>query len=332
MKIDEARHLLQQRDDALTRHTVGADKLHVQVLSEEDAVLEVAGGDDLRMTDGSITEMAKHFGVSVNTFRDFPLDLQQHTLNRLLRERRNSDDGFIGVYSIGERAMAFTKPNKPYIPCTPILDSAIEAINPDEDREIKDFSLRRNGFGASLMSDKAVRVGPPEVGDLTQAGVKLQHSDVGSFTTSLNAFLLRLICLNGLSRASSVARGNFSSEDEYDAGAMVHDWASELYMELDEHLHCFEKLAEIPIPAPYQAIEQLGERHSLSEECTEMVLDAYSLESELPHTMYRLTNALTYVSSHAEFDSQTQPKKLQNIADFLVGSGEDICPHCLSLN
>jgi hypothetical protein len=332
MKIDEARHLLQQRDDALTRHTVGADKLHVQVLSEEDAVLEVAGGDDLRMTDGSITEMAKHFGVSVNTFRDFPLDLQQHTMNRLLRERRNDGDGFIGIYSIGDRAMAFTKPNKPYIPCTPILDSAIEAINPDEDRELRDFSLKRHGFTVNLMSDKAVDVGASDVGDITQGGIKLGHSDVGAFGTSIAAFLLRLICLNGLSRASSVARGNFSSEDEFHAGAMVHDWATELYLELDEHLHAYELLAEIPIPAPYQAIEQLGERNGLSEECTEMVLDAYSLESELPHTMYRLTNSLTYVSTHGEFDSQAQPKKLQNIADFLVGSGEEICPHCLSLN
>jgi hypothetical protein len=332
MKVDEARHLLQQRDDALTRHTVDAGKLHVQVISEEDALLEVAGGDDLHMTDGSITEMGKFFGVAVNTFRKFPMDLQQHTMNRLLREQAQKSDGHIGICSIGERAVAFTNPAKPHIRCLPVFDAALTAVDPNEEREIQDFSLRRHGFTVNLMSDKAVDVGASDVGDITQGGIRLGHSDTSSFATSLNAFLLRLICLNGLSRASSVARGNFSSEDEFQAGAMVHDWATELYLELDEHLHAYELLAEIPIPAPYEAIEQLGERNGLSEECTEMVLDAYSLESELPHTMYRLTNALTYVSSHAEFDSQTQPKKLQNLADFLVGAGEDICPHCLSLN
>ena len=330
MKVDEARHLLQQRDDALTRHTVDAGSMRVEVVDESDAVLQIAGGDDLLMTDGSITEMAKHFGVALNTFRKFPMDLQEHSMNRLLREHRNTDDGFIGVYSIGDRAIAFSKPNKPHIPCMPIFESALEAINPEGDRELQDFSLRRNGFTVNMMTDKAIDV--ENVGDITQGGIRVRHSDVGAFGTSLAALLLRLICLNGLMRASSIARGHFSSEDEYEAGAMVHDWANELYLELDDHLHAYERLAEIPIPSPFEAIESLGERNGLSEECTEMVLDAYSLESERDHTMYRLTNALTYVSTHGEFEGNQQPKKLQNIADFLVGNGEEICPHCLSLN
>ncbi len=181
-----------------------------------------------------------------------------------------------------------------------------------------------------MMTDKAIDV--ENVGDITQGGIRVKHSDVGAFGTSLAALLLRLVCLNGLMRSSSVARGHFSSEDEYEAGAMVNDWATELYMELDEHLHLYERLAEIPLPNPFEAIESLGSRNSLSEECTEMVLDAYSLESEMDHTMYRLTNALTYTATHAEFDGYRQTQKLQNIADFLVGNGEEICPHCLSLN
>ncbi len=330
MHIDEARHLLQQRDDALTRHTVDAGDLRVQVVSEDDAVLRIAGGDDLLMTDGSITEMAKHFGVAVNTFRKFPMDLQQHTMNRLLREHRQNGDGFIGVYSVDDRGIAFTDPGKPYIPCVPIFDSALQAVNPEEDRELQDFSLRRHGFTVNMMTDKAIDV--ENVGDITQGGIRVKHSDVGAFGTSLAALLLRLVCLNGLMRSSSLAQGRFSSEDEFEAGAMVHDWATELYLELDEHLHAYERLAEVPIPSPYEAIESLGERNGLSEECTEMVLDAYALESDFPDSMYRLTNALTYTATHAEFDGYRQTQKLQNIADFLVGSGEDLCPHCLSLN
>ena len=330
MKVDEARNLLQQRDDALTRHTVDAGSLRVEVVDEHDAILRIAGEDDLLMTDGSISEMAKFFGVAVNTFRKFPMDLQEHSMNRLLRERTQKSDGYLGIYSIGDRAVAFTDPAKPHIRCLPVFDAALAAVNPEGDRELQDFSLRRNGFTVNLMSDKAIEV--ENVGDITQGGIRVKHSDVGAFGTSLAALLLRLVCLNGLMRASSIARGHFSSEDEYEAGAMVHDWATELYLELDDHLHLYERLAEIPIPAPFEAIESLGERNGLSEECTEMVLDAYSLESEMDHSLYRLTNALTYVSTHGEFEGSQQPKKLQNIADFLVGNGEEICPHCLSLN
>ena len=113
---------------------------------------------------------------------------------------------------------------------------------------------------------------------------------------------------------------------------MVSDWARELYLELDDHLHLYERLNEIALPDPYGAIERLGERNGLSEDCTEMVLDAYALEAAIPDSMYRLTNALTYVSTHGQFDTQTQPKKLQNLADYLVGNGESLCPHCLSPN
>jgi hypothetical protein len=330
MNVDEARQLLQQRDDALNRHTVEAGNVLVQVVSEDEAVLEMARGNDLVMSDGSIIEMAKHFGVAVNTFRKFPIDLREHTLNRLLREQTHDHGGYLGIYSIGERAVAFTDPAKPHIRCLPVFDAALAAVDPNEDRELQNFSLKRHGFSVNLMSDKAVDVA--HVGDITQGGIQLQHSDVSSFTTSVNAFLLRLICLNGLARSSSVARGHFTADDEYEAGAMVFDWARELHMELDEHLHLYERLAEISIPDPYGAIETLGARNGLSEDATEMVLDAYSLESNLPDTMYRLTNALTFVSTHGEFETATQPKKLQNLADYLVGNGEEICPHCLSLN
>lgn len=330
MNADEARHLLQQRDDALTRHTVEAENVLVQMVSEDEAVVEIAGGNDLVMSDGSIIEMAKHFGVAANTFRKFPIDLREHTLNRLLREQTHNRDGYLGIYSIGERAVAFTDPGKPHVRCLPVFGAALAAVDPSEEREIRDFRLQRSGFTVNLMSDRAVDVA--HVGDITQGGVRLRHSDVGAFGTSLSAFLLRLVCLNGLARASSVARGHFSAEDEFEAGAMVSDWARELYLELDDHLHLYERLNEIALPDPYGAIETLGARNGLSEDCTEMVLDAYALEAAIPDTMYRLTNALTYVSTHGEFDSQAQPKKLQNLADFLVGNGEEICPHCLSLN
>jgi hypothetical protein len=330
MNADEARHLLQQRDDALTRHTVDAGNVLVRVVSEDEAILEIAGGNDLQLTDGSLSEMAKFFNISVKTFRDFPLDLQEHSLNRLLREQTHDHDGYLGIYSIGDRAIAFTDPGKPHIRCVPVFDSALRAVNPQEDRELNSFSLNRHGFTVNLMSDKAVDVA--HVGDITQGGVRLKHSDVGAFGTSLAAFLLRLVCLNGLARASSVARGHFTADDEYEAGATVFDWARELYMEMDEHLHLYERLAEISIPDPYGAIERLGERNGLSEDCTEMVLDAYALEAAIPDSMYRLTNALTYVSTHGQFDTATQPKKLQNIADYLVGNGESLCPHCLSPN
>jgi hypothetical protein len=330
MHVDEARQLLKQRDDALTRHTVDAGSLRVEVVSEDDAVLQIAGRDDLQLSDGSVSEMAKFFGVAVNTFRRFPMDLQEHSLNRLLRERRTAGDGLVGIYSIGDRAVAFSDPGKVHIPCLTVFDGALTAVDPNEDRELKDFSLRRDGFTVNLMSDKAIDVS--NVGDVTQGGVRLKHSDVGAFGTSLSAFLLRLICLNGLARASSVAQGHFSSDDEYEAGAMVHDWATELYQELDEHLHAYERLNEIPLPEPYEAIERLGDRNGLSEDATEMVLDAYALESDLPDTMYHLTNAITYTATHGEFESSRQRHKLQSIADFLVGNGEEICPHCLSLN
>jgi len=330
MNADEARHLLQQRDDALTRQTVDAGDLLVQVISEDDAVLEIAGTNDLQMSDGSISEMAKFFGVALNTFRKFPLDLQEHTLNRLLREQTQRSDGYLGIYSIGERAVAFTDPGRPHIRCVPILNAALQAVDPSQEHELNNFSLNRHGFTVNLMSDRAVDVA--HVGDITQGGVRLSHSDVGAYGTGLSAFLLRLICINGLTRSSSVARGHFTSDNELEAGAQVHDWARELYMEMDDHLHLYERLNEIPLPDPYGAIERMGERHHLTEDCSEMVLDAYALESEVPDTFYRLTNALTYVSTHGQFDSHVQPKKLQNIADFLVGNGESLCPHCLSLS
>jgi len=329
MDIDGARQQLREREKSLERITIDPGDTRVAVGADDFSASLYTGDDELFLGQYGLVEMAKFFSVSINTFRRFPQDLKQTTMNRMLEEW-SVEEGELGLYTINGQVVAFCRPHHEHIPALTVFDSVVEGTGGDVQEEVRDFQIKPNGFSLKILTDKRVDV--QRTGDISHGGISVRHSDTESFRTSLSAFIFRLICMNGLVRSSSVARGSVNAMDEDEASAQVYDWSSELYAELDDHLHAFERLADIPLPEPVQAIEGLGKRHKLSEPVIETVMDAYALETEIPHSLYRLTNALTNCATHGDWESHQQPDKLQGVADYIVTHGDRLCPHCWNVN
>lgn len=327
MDIDGARQVLVEREEQLVRLSVDPRDAHVAVGADVGSAVLHAGDDELALGSSGLTEMAKHYGVALSTFRRFPHDLQQHCLNRLLQERWIEDQTDLGIYTLNGHVVSVCQLQYSHIPAVTVLDAVVEAIGRGVQGELQDFEVKARGFRCGIMTEKSVDV--MQVGDVSHGGIVIEHSDTESFRTSLSAFIFRLVCLNGLTRASSVARGGLNAQDEFEARTQVEDWATELYAELDDHLAAFEGLADVPLPDPLQAIEVLGTRNHLPEDVVQTVLDAYMLERQIPDSLYRLTNALTRSATHGDWDNDRVPARLQNIADYIVEHGDRLCPHCL---
>ena len=245
-------------------------------------------------------------------------------------EEWSVEEGELGMYTIEGRVVAFCRSHHEHIPALTVFDAVVEGTGGDVQEPVRDFRIKPQGFELKILTDKKVDV--QRTGDISHGGISVRHSDTESFRTSLSAFIFRIICLNGLVRSSSVARGSVNAMDEDEASAQVADWSGELYDSLEDHLQAFGRLADIPLPEPVQAIEGLGRRHKLPNDTVDTVIDAYALEQAIPHSLYRLTNALTNTATHGDFDSHQQPDKLQGIADLIVSHGDELCPHCWNIN
>jgi len=246
LHITEARELLQQREEQLVRLTIDPRDSRVQVGMDEGTIKLHSGDDEFFLGNYGLSEMAKLFSLSLPTFRRFPIDLRETTINRMMRDWWEAGNTEIGMYTIDGQVVAFSRPQYEHIPALTVLDAVVDGVGGKAQEELRDFELSPNGLSVKVMTDKAVDV--RNVGDVTQAGIALRHSDTESFRTTLSAFLFRLVCLNGLVRPSSIAHGGVNAQDVLEARAQVFDWATELYRELDDHLGAYEKLAEIPLP------------------------------------------------------------------------------------
>ncbi|GAH55241.1 unnamed protein product, partial [marine sediment metagenome] len=86
MDISEARELLEQREEQLVRVTIDPRDTRVQVGMDEGSIMLHTGDDELFLGNFGLSEMARFFSVSLTTFRRFPVDLRQTTINRMMQE------------------------------------------------------------------------------------------------------------------------------------------------------------------------------------------------------------------------------------------------------
>lgn len=167
----------------------------------------------------------------------------------------------------------------------------------------------------------------PRVGDIVQAGVRIEHSETQRSATVLATALYRLVCSNGAiveaCRASRTVdfKGAERPDTRSAALAAIRSRAKEVWRNAKENLKALKSAAETPIENPRQALVSLGQELRLGTPLRDALLDAFA--EDPGDTLYDIYNAMTRVATHS--DALKNQSGLQH--RLMAASGRLVDPH-----
>lgn len=176
-------------------------------------------------------------------------------------------------------------------------------------------------------------------GDVVKAGIEIIHERYGANATQIQAFIYRLVCLNGMTRKECVSNDNLARTRRLPVTLAS---ARELQIEqirrlvgqtlqgLEPQLMEIRATSERPANVEELLLRWLQRARIAPRTMMPRLLEAWRLEgSEATH--YGAVNALTRVGTHDSELSDRQRRVLASLGGLLAFSNVHICPRCFSV-
>jgi hypothetical protein len=175
----------------------------------------------------------------------------------------------------------------------------------------------------------------PRKGDFTKGGVSFFHSDIGDLPTTINTFMYRLICLNGMQviePSQNSGTGTLYRPRKEEAfndffqniqGATRYHW-----MAVSERLAHFAELYQKQIQNPVDYLTSLLKKHRMPAESIEAAIRALNNEPETMDTMAGIVNAMTNVASHGQELALSTRTYMNKLASDRFTEDHTNCPYC----
>jgi len=301
-----------------------AEAVEAQARNHHDRLVPVKeiafhGVDEVRI--GSVVHslrptaaraIATRLGVPYPYLERSPQHIQAVNLNHWLRHERN-DELFLRFEGVEVRAI-FTPRYKPvdhvdvlreldrlgYGPATPVqvrFDERFLLLNISDPTEA--FEVRAN--------------------DRCMPGISIGNSEVGLAALSVSAFVLRLVCTNGMVAREKTAETTYRHISErvlQELPAILQGARGDVA----EHRHRFTLSLQSPVRDPMATLQSFNKQFQLSEAETTAVEWAWPFEQG--STMFQMVNTYTRASQHPELAADSA-YRLQRVGGRILSMVRD---------
>ena len=202
--------------------------------------------------------------------------------------------------------------------------------------EVQELEIRDEAFRLDIVSPSVFAEVRP--GDVIEAGVRVEHAYTGERATTVMAFVVRLVCSNGMVHRECVAsrrtaRTRRLDANREDAGILqvgqIRRMTEEIRKELEPKLVAIGRLAEER--ADRSQLEQfLRQARMHSRGLVDQLRRAWAAEGD-EQTAFGLFNALTRLATHGTELSARQRAMLARLAGIYANRSAHLCPHCFSI-
>ena len=206
--------------------------------------------------------------------------------------------------------------------------------------EVQDCRIRDEGFCIDIVSPRMAD--EVRVGDVIEGGIRVEHSFVSEFATTMQSYVVRLKCKNGLVQreCSSGKRGPRSKprtrrlpRDRVDARAaqqeQIRRLAAEIWGQLREKLDAINRLKDEPFEI--KKLERfLRQARLYSNRLMKLLEEAWTNQEGNDPTAFGVLNALTWIATHSDQITFRQRTQLARLAGIFAGRAIHFCPHCFS--
>jgi len=177
------------------------------------------------------------------------------------------------------------------------------------------------------------------LGDRVYGGLELRHYPLGQKPTTIQTFMQRLVCSNGMTRRECTSRDGINRTrklrfDHPDGKQLqlnqVRRLAKSTWENIEPKLEQLGFTANRPVEVE-PALEQWLRRARMSHDrLMNRLLAAWRVEGA-ESTEFGLVNALTRVATHDETLTPRERRMLAALGGLLAGSHAHICPRCFSV-
>jgi hypothetical protein len=186
-----------------------------------------------------------------------------------------------------------------------------------------------------VSSTRAIAV---RAGDVVQSGLHIVHHRFGEHATLIEAFILRMVCGNGMTRRECVrdgiARTRKLSVDLPDGDELqmnqIRRLTRQTWNGLQAQLEALQATSERPANVRELLTRWLQRARISANVMMPRLLEAWRVEGE-ENTHYGAVNALTRMATHDLDLSERQRRVLAALAGILAFSEVHLCPRCFSL-
>ena len=250
--------------------------------------------------------IANRLGIPIHYLRKCPPDIQRMNINYWLEKEKN-DELFFRFD--GDKVRAIFTPR--YIPTD----------NIDVLEKIKELDYPMNAKVQCSMDDEFMMVNIPDDretfsidGNRMTPGISISNSEVGLAALSISAFVLRLVCTNGM-----ISKTEVTASYRHISTKILSEFPqvmSNVGQELGRQKNLFRLSLESKVDNPESTINSFNRQFQLGKEETEAV--GWALPLEYGQTMFNVVNVYTKAAQYQGLPAESS-HKLQKVGGAILG-------------
>ena len=280
--------------------------INVQELTFHSLEMVSISGEQHPMKPIAQQSIANRLGIPIHYLRKCPPDIQRTNINYWL-EREKNDQLFFRFDEQKVRAIFTPR----YIPTD----------NLDVLERIKDLDYPMDTRIQCSMDDEFMLVNIPDDratfsigGNKMTPGLSISNSEVGLASLSISAFVLRLVCTNGM-----ISKTEVTASYRHISAKILSEFPqvmSNVSHELGRQKNLFRLSLESKVTDPESTISSFNRQFQLGKEETEAV--GWALPLEYGETMFHMVNVYTKAAQYQGLPAESG-YKLQKVGGAILG-------------
>jgi len=250
--------------------------------------------------------IAWRLGIPYNYLRKCPAEIQSVQMNYWIDSEKNQQ--LFARFDGNSVRAIFTPKYKPVDNMDVILEIYGMGYRPETQVQCH---LDEAFMSLSIMDgEKVFEIN----GDRFRPGVSISNSEVGLASLSVSAFILRLVCTNGM-----VSKTELSASYRHVSTKILNEFPvilDKVSVELGKQRHQIGISMESPVDDPVKTIESFNKQFQLNENERQAVEWAWPQEAGV--TMFSVVNAYTRAAQFAGLSAESS-YKLQRVGGNVLG-------------
>ena len=310
-------HLAQRAEGTITA------KLGEFTVNDDATVLSAGHTAHFVLDESANHALARYLKIPPAYFDGLTPDFRATLLRYEFDRRQNADTV---VESLAGEIVAVHQPSQVMLPVSRVVEVITKTLKPED--TVRRFLVddQRLHVDVTTADHNVVFPSDAEVGDITEAGLRILSHPYASKPPSVGTYLERLACTNGQTTPEKVGQVSIKGRTVDEVIAEMEMAAELVLSQLDEKLARYAATRSILVPGPPQAfVAQLAREAGVNRQVLDAVLDIVNQLPE-PVSVWDVQNAFTAVANIVErYSTMT---RLQTLGGSLSFDAERMVERC----